>query len=163
MSKKCPDVTPKDLCKTCRWKVWQRNGDCKPCPSYQHDGTGYSPEIDKERLAKWKNNTLPVKLPEGFKKDKPETLEDVIRSCQIDIGFHRYTKYKDDKPFDIRNCCNVDIKDLEEKLRTWLLSKIPQENVCPIHFGKHHINCGECVRAFNRNQALADIKRNMGV
>jgi hypothetical protein len=38
-----------------------------------------------------------------------EEIEKIIKSCQIDIGYHRYS---DMKRKQIRNCCNVDIKDV---------------------------------------------------
>ncbi len=40
-------------------------------------------------------------------------LVTIIRSCQINIGYHRYSnmKYK-----EIRDCCNIDIKDLTQAI-----------------------------------------------
>ena len=106
-------------------------------------GTGYSPEkdLDVDKL-----------VDSGLLGHKPETLEDVL--------------YKTGKV-----CCEKCAKALASTVRTWLLSKIPQDEVLPevpVNFAVlPHEEMANILhkrsKTMGRNQALADIKRNLWV
>jgi hypothetical protein len=47
-----------------------------------------------------------------------DEIEKIIRSCQIDIEIHRYC---DSKRKEIRDSCNIDIKDAALAIEKYLL------------------------------------------
>jgi hypothetical protein len=48
-------------------------------------------------------------------------IKEIIKSCQIDIGHHRYA---DMKRKQIRDSCNIDIEDLVVSLRSLMLEMV---------------------------------------
>jgi hypothetical protein len=56
--------------------------------------------------------------------DKPNGIEEIIRSCQIDMGYHRYGNLEEKK---IKDCCNIDIEKLALAIQEYYLGLLPKE------------------------------------